>query len=66
MEILSALHNSAISRLKRSWACVPKELKEKFDVLSKLMSPMPNFKNYREDIAKQKAPWLPYLVTKII
>eukprot|EP01091_Cochliopodium_minus_P017294 TRINITY_DN6730_c0_g1_i1.p1 TRINITY_DN6730_c0_g1~~TRINITY_DN6730_c0_g1_i1.p1 ORF type:complete len:1091 (-),score=358.16 TRINITY_DN6730_c0_g1_i1:946-4218(-) len=61
MEILSALHNSAISRLKRSWACVSKENKERFESLSKLMSPMPNFKNYREEIAKNKSPWLPYL-----
>jgi son of sevenless-like protein len=61
MEMLSALHNSAISRLKRSWAIVSKEHKEIFDQLSKLMSPMPNFKNYREEITKSKLPWLPYL-----
>ena len=61
MEILSALHNSAISRLKKTWAFVPKEKKESFDTLSKLMSPMPNFKNYREEYSKTKLPWLPYL-----
>jgi CRP-like cAMP-binding protein len=60
MEIVTALHSSAVSRLTRTWAILPKALMELFDVQSQLLSPDGNFKQYRAALVRTKH-CLPYV-----
>ena len=48
MEVLSSLHNSSISRLKKSWCLIPNELLKKLNYLTNLMASNENFKAYRK------------------
>jgi CRP-like cAMP-binding protein len=52
MEILSALNNSAIFRLKRSWHLLPAAMVARFEQLNERMSPSHNYKTYRAAIAR--------------
>ncbi|GAM27027.1 hypothetical protein SAMD00019534_102020, partial [Acytostelium subglobosum LB1] len=63
MEILASLHNSAISRLKSSWALVSPKANELFTQLNQLMSPDINFKAYRKHLTlvSPSEPCIPYL-----
>ncbi|PRP77326.1 hypothetical protein PROFUN_05571 [Planoprotostelium fungivorum] len=61
MEIVSALHSAAVSRLQQSWGLLPVDLMEQFTTLTQLMSPADNFKNYRERARQTRTTCLPYL-----
>lgn len=50
MSILTALHGSAISRLKLAWAEVPDKDKAIFENLTEQVSLLGHYKNYREQI----------------
>eukprot|EP01100_Stratorugosa_tubuloviscum_P012523 TRINITY_DN597_c0_g2_i10.p1 TRINITY_DN597_c0_g2~~TRINITY_DN597_c0_g2_i10.p1 ORF type:complete len:877 (+),score=349.05 TRINITY_DN597_c0_g2_i10:674-3304(+) len=60
MEVLSALHNTAIDRLKQSWAMIPSKEQEEFERLSKLMAPKNNYKDYRTAFAEAKPPFVAF------
>eukprot|EP01133_Synstelium_polycarpum_P014228 gene14228-16787_t len=63
MEILGSLHNSAICRLKGSWALISQKASELFYTLDRLMSPDNNFRNYRKHLGMvlPNEPCIPYL-----
>jgi CRP-like cAMP-binding protein len=61
IEILSALHSSAISRLKETWALVLKETIAKLEELDQLMNTEGNFRHYRMLLDKSKPPVVPYM-----
>ena len=60
--IVSALSSSPVFRLKKTWAALPEDYKEKFSKLSKVMDSNKNFNTYRElfNAVKLKAPALPF------
>lgn len=59
MEVLSALNNSAVRRLKLSWEGVSEKAMSEFKRLSTLMSPQSNYKNYRELLKNRDPPYVP-------
>lgn len=59
--ILTAMHTTAIYRLKRTWECVPSKAKHAFDVLSKLVDRENNFHAYRASLKVAKLPCIPFL-----
>ena len=61
IEILSALHASAISRLKETWALVPKDSMSTLEDLDALMNTEGNFRHYRGLLDKSKPPVVPYM-----
>ena len=61
IEILSALHSSAIARLKETWALVPKETMAQLEELDMLMNTDGNFRHYRMLLEKSKPPVVPYM-----
>lgn len=61
VEILSALHSSAIARLKETWALVPKETMAALEELDMLMNTDGNFRFYRQLLDKSKPPVVPYM-----
>merc|ERR1711916_111656 len=64
MEILSALNNSSISRLKKAWKFVSGDLQKQFYTLDTLMEARGNYRNYRTELKqayKQKKFVLPYV-----
>eukprot|EP01114_Cavostelium_apophysatum_P011920 TRINITY_DN2649_c0_g1_i2.p1 TRINITY_DN2649_c0_g1~~TRINITY_DN2649_c0_g1_i2.p1 ORF type:complete len:1487 (-),score=443.17 TRINITY_DN2649_c0_g1_i2:51-4511(-) len=61
MEIISSLHSAGISRLKQTWALLPKESVDNLDLLSSLMGPAENFKQYRDACKAAKGTLIPYL-----
>ena len=61
IEILSALHSSAIARLKETWALVPKETIAELEELDMLMNTEGNFRHYRMLLEKSKPPVVPYM-----
>jgi CRP-like cAMP-binding protein len=61
MEILSALNNSAVFRLKRSWFLLPAAMVARFEQLNERMSPSYNYKTYRTTLARCRARGETYL-----
>jgi hypothetical protein len=61
MEILSALQNSAIHRLHKTWELLPPKTIQMYEELLKLMDGEGNFANYREQLQVSTPPMLPYL-----
>lgn len=63
MEILSSLHSEAISSLYLSWKEINKKSLDNLALLSDVMAPIHNFKNYRNAIKdlKPNQAYIPYL-----
>mmetsp|Transcript_28104 Transcript_28104/g.39669 ORF Transcript_28104/g.39669 Transcript_28104/m.39669 type:complete len:1034 (+) Transcript_28104:92-3193(+) len=61
MEILSALNNSAVHRLRRTWELLPAKSLEAMEDMTKLMDGEGNFAGYRETLKQSQPPILPYL-----
>eukprot|EP01091_Cochliopodium_minus_P015535 TRINITY_DN5562_c0_g1_i1.p1 TRINITY_DN5562_c0_g1~~TRINITY_DN5562_c0_g1_i1.p1 ORF type:complete len:1094 (+),score=373.20 TRINITY_DN5562_c0_g1_i1:561-3842(+) len=62
IEILSSCANSSISRLKKTWALLSEESKQKYENLRKIFSSEKNFQYYRQMMAeKSDGPKFPYL-----
>eukprot|EP01117_Protostelium_nocturnum_P002759 TRINITY_DN1367_c0_g1_i2.p1 TRINITY_DN1367_c0_g1~~TRINITY_DN1367_c0_g1_i2.p1 ORF type:complete len:1509 (+),score=632.54 TRINITY_DN1367_c0_g1_i2:215-4741(+) len=61
MEVISALHSAAVSRLQQSWAFLPSDLMDSFSSLTTLMSPNENFKQYRAACKRARTTCIPYL-----
>eukprot|EP01129_Flabellula_baltica_P012132 TRINITY_DN5429_c0_g1_i1.p1 TRINITY_DN5429_c0_g1~~TRINITY_DN5429_c0_g1_i1.p1 ORF type:complete len:1213 (+),score=278.52 TRINITY_DN5429_c0_g1_i1:32-3670(+) len=49
-QILGALHNISISKLRRSWDIIPKKEKDIFDRMTSLLSSLGHYKNYFREI----------------
>lgn len=67
MQIVTALSNSSISRLKPAWALVPIKKKEEFEVLSELVTPLGHYKKYRDAFKNRDSnlPCLPILAATL-
>lgn len=67
MQVVSALNNSAISKLKGAWALIPPKMTSIFEELSNLVSPLGHYKSYRVAFADrpQGAPCLPILAVTL-
>ncbi|KAH3758981.1 Fe-hydrogenase 2 [Pelomyxa schiedti] len=61
LEIVSGLQNSAVHRLKKSWAYVPAQSQELFEKYCVLLDPSANFAAYRNVIKSAVAPCIPHL-----
>ncbi|KAH3765984.1 Ras guanine nucleotide exchange factor [Pelomyxa schiedti] len=61
MELVSAMQNSAIHRLKRSWRHLPASTWEIYDKHCALFEARGNFQIYREAIKQAVPPCIPYL-----
>jgi len=63
MSILTALHGSALSRLKLAWAEVPDKDKSLFENLTEQVSLLGHYKNYREKLKNvpQGTPCIPLI-----
>ncbi|KNC54245.1 uncharacterized protein AMSG_12312, partial [Thecamonas trahens ATCC 50062] len=61
MEVLSALHSAAISRLKLTWAAVEPKVVEEFESISAIMSTSSNFGAYRSKLKAATPPSVPYI-----
>jgi hypothetical protein len=57
------LNCSSVSRLKRVWSRIPAKYTELFASMEQVMTPLGNFKYYRQILAehKDKQPIIPYL-----
>lgn len=64
MAVMSGLNCSSVSRLKRVWSRIPVKYTELFASMEQVMTPLGNFKYYRQILAenKDKQPIIPYLV----
>lgn len=64
MAVMSGLNRASISRLKKVWERVPLRHVEVFHQLEDVMTPLGNFKYYRQLLAeaRDKKPIIPYLV----
>ena len=51
-QIVGALHNIAISRLKKAWDLVPRKEKDLFERLTELLSSLGHYKNYYTHLSK--------------
>ena len=67
MEVFSALSQITITRLKSSWARVHPKLRASFEDLEQLLTPIGNFRRFREEIKstleRDEGPSLPYVGT---
>ncbi|KAH3759619.1 Ras guanine nucleotide exchange factor [Pelomyxa schiedti] len=61
MEIMSALHNSALHRLKSSWELLPGTTWDLYDKYTQLFDPKGNFQPYRDTLKFAVPPCIPYL-----
>jgi len=61
MEILSALNNSTVHRLKRTWELLPPKTVEIFQAMTQIMDAEGNKTTYRELLQVSTPPILPYL-----
>ncbi|KAH3756001.1 Ras guanine nucleotide exchange factor [Pelomyxa schiedti] len=61
MEIISALQNSAVHRLKNSWEILTPAAWDIYDKLTALFDAKGNFQIYRDTLKVAVAPCLPYL-----
>jgi hypothetical protein len=62
------LNCSSVSRLKRVWSKIPVKYTELFASMEQVMTPLGNFKYYRQILAehKDKQPIIPYLGTRLL
>lgn len=60
MALMSGVNHVAITRLKGVWDGVPSKLLHWFRDAEEMMLPSSNFKNYRAQLKKRKAPIIPY------
>jgi CRP-like cAMP-binding protein len=69
LQVVTALSNSAVSKLKSAWALIPAKSKDMlaFEELSDLVSPLGHYKKYRDAFASRPAnePCLPILATTL-
>lgn len=67
MQVVSALNNSAISKLKGAWALIPPKMTSAFEELNTLVSPLGHYKLYRVAFADRPAgaPCLPILAVTL-
>jgi hypothetical protein len=56
----TGLNHNSLQRLKGLWARVSDKAKEQWREIDTLMSPQHNFRHYRRELKKRKAPVLPY------
>eukprot|EP01105_Mastigella_eilhardi_P009761 TRINITY_DN2291_c0_g1_i1.p1 TRINITY_DN2291_c0_g1~~TRINITY_DN2291_c0_g1_i1.p1 ORF type:complete len:469 (-),score=135.23 TRINITY_DN2291_c0_g1_i1:46-1452(-) len=63
MEIMSALQNSAIHRLRNSWQLLPPDTWDLFDKFKSLFDAQGNFQVYRDKLKLSVPPCIPYLGT---
>jgi len=61
MEIVSALRNSSIHRLRQTWGLLPPKTIELYEELVQIMDGEGNFASYREQLQISTPPILPYL-----
>jgi RasGEF domain/RasGEF N-terminal motif len=61
MEVLAGINNSAVRRLKKTWAELPKATLDVFARIEALMSHQGNFCDYREKLHSIKPPCVPYI-----
>eukprot|EP01128_Nolandella_sp_AFSM9_P012163 TRINITY_DN9011_c0_g1_i1.p1 TRINITY_DN9011_c0_g1~~TRINITY_DN9011_c0_g1_i1.p1 ORF type:complete len:1102 (+),score=252.09 TRINITY_DN9011_c0_g1_i1:42-3347(+) len=61
VQIVTALESSPISRLKHTWAELPRSTLAIRDEMLDLFSPVENWRNYRNAVARSEPPCLPYL-----
>jgi len=61
MEILSALNNTSVHRLRQTWELLPEKSLEVWDSLATLMDGVGNFASYRAALRKSKGGVVPYL-----
>ncbi|KNC55473.1 uncharacterized protein AMSG_01737 [Thecamonas trahens ATCC 50062] len=61
MAIYAALQGTAIDRLRKTWAKVPKDVMSELEAVGALMSYEKNFKAYRSHVAELTGPSVPYL-----
>ncbi|KAH3758454.1 Ras guanine nucleotide exchange factor [Pelomyxa schiedti] len=61
MEIVSALQNSAVHRLKQSWTYLPPTTWDLYDKYCEFLDAKGNFQLYREAVKVAVAPCIPYL-----
>lgn len=64
-EITSALHNSAVQRLRQTWLLMPERHLKKLQKLEQIMQPQQNFWTYRECFDKVQGPKIPYLAVSL-
>jgi len=61
MAVLSGLNSIGVTKLKKVWSNLLSEEREDFEELERVMSPVLNFKVYRETIKSKPLPLFPYL-----
>lgn len=67
LEVVTALSNSAIGKLKTPWSLIPAKTKETFEELSDLVTPLGHYKKYREAFRNRdpSQPCLPILAATL-
>ena len=60
-EVVCALNSASISRMKRSWAELPRRSRKDFEHLEALATPIDNYRNYRLYLSGSPPPSLPYI-----
>jgi len=61
MMVNAALNNSAISRLKHTWAALGDEDRERFDSIQNFFSPYHNYASYRQKLRTSVPPIVPFM-----
>jgi len=62
MMVNAALNNSAIARLKHTWACLSEADQQKFDSIQTFFSPYHNYQAYRQKLRNGIPPIIPLMV----
>lgn len=61
LQVLAALSNASVSRLKKTWELLPTSSSESFNDLGQVMSSQSSFKLYRERLRASAPPSIPYI-----
>jgi hypothetical protein len=61
MEVIGALNNIAVQRMKSTWEIVMQKCKSKWEYLNDLMDSANNYKKYRDTLAECTLPCVPFL-----
>jgi hypothetical protein len=56
----TGLNHNSVQRLKGLWEQISDKAREQWSEMDVLMSPQHNFRHYRHELKKRKAPVLPY------
>eukprot|EP01119_Soliformovum_irregulare_P011950 TRINITY_DN3065_c0_g1_i3.p1 TRINITY_DN3065_c0_g1~~TRINITY_DN3065_c0_g1_i3.p1 ORF type:complete len:1054 (-),score=357.72 TRINITY_DN3065_c0_g1_i3:316-3477(-) len=59
--VIAGLNMSAISRLKNTWAKVPKGTLQRYEKVFELLNTTKNYKNYRIELKSATLPLVPYV-----